>query len=149
MKTLIKWATAGAVATLLFSPLSFAQSSPPPPAPTSTVTVQPVSPPPPPGFKVCYMPQPKHIERSRIVQRCGPYGGCQNFRVTRSFDVTAYTDCHLEKYACSRGYKNFGWYPSKSEAKDAMRRCQNTISGNVPGNWNMNNTDYNGDDDSY
>lgn len=142
MKKLIKWATAGAAAALLFSSLAFAQTSPPPPPGTTTVTVQPVSSQ-PSGFKVCYLPQPRHVEGSRIVQRCGPYGGCQNFRVTRSFEMTAYTDCHIEKYSCSRGYKSFGWYPSKYDARDAVSRCQNTFSGNVPGDWKMNNNMYN------
>lgn len=98
-------------------------------APTTTITVQPAGQ--PQGFLVCYKPELRHVEASRIVQRCGP-NGCRNFRVTREFDVTAYADCHLEKSTCPRSYKRFGWYPSKSEAKSAMKRCSSTFIGDVP-----------------
>lgn len=136
MKKLTRWATASAVAALLFSPFTFAETTITPVGGNTTVTVTPVSSS-PSGFNVCYLPTPRHVEGSRIVQRCGPYG-CQNFRVTRSFDVTVYQDCHLEKYSCPRGYKKFGWYPSKHDARNAISRCQNTISGNVPNEWRVN-----------
>lgn len=139
MKKLIKWAAAGAAAALLFGSASFAQSG------TTTITVEKASPTQvqvvqssgQSGYKVCYMPTPRHVQGSRLVQRCGPYG-CQNFRITRDFDVKVYEDCHIEKYSCSRGYVNFGWYPNKSQARDAVSRCQRTISGNVPEEWKIN-----------
>jgi hypothetical protein len=130
MKKLIKWAAAGCAAALLFSSLSFAAPPPPPPTTTTTVTVKPA--PPPSGWNVCYKPALRHMQGSRVIQRCNGYYGCQNFRVTREFDVTAYTDCHLEKYSCPQGYRTFGWYPSKDEARDAVTRCSGTFKTNAP-----------------
>ncbi len=153
MKKIIKWAVVSSAAMLL-SPLAFAQTAQTTTTPGTTTTV--VTTPAPakvtpvpgtttvviqktvkPGFTVCYLPTPRHIEGSRIVQRCGPYGVCREFRVTREFDVTAYADCHLEKYACTRGYRSFGWYPNKQDALSAVSRCHHTISGNVPGEWRI------------
>lgn len=133
MKKLIQWAAGCTAAALLFSPLAFAQ--PLPPAGTTTITVEKITPP-PSGYKICYVPSQRHVQGSRVVQRCGPYG-CNNFRVTRDFYVTVYEDCHLEKYSCSRGYKSYGWYPSKHEARNALDRCQHTINGNVPTEWHI------------
>jgi hypothetical protein len=136
MKKSIQWAAGCCAAALLISPVTFAQPSTSDNG-TATITVEKVGTvSPPQGFNVCYMPTQRHIEGSRIVQRCGPYG-CQNFRVTREFFVTVYQDCHLEKYACPRGYRNFGWYPNKYEARSAMDRCQHTINGNVPSDWRI------------
>lgn len=143
MKKLLKWAAVGATA-LLLSPLALAQT-PPGTTVTGTVVKTPKTEtvtivkttPPPPGYKVCYMPVPRTVEGSRTVTRCGPYGRCQEFRVTREFDVIAYKDCHIEKYSCSRGYKKFGWYPNLSETKQAVIRCHKTVSSTVPGEWRI------------
>jgi len=131
MKKLIKLAIAGAAAALLFSPLSYAQEPG-----TTTITVEKVGPS-SSGYKVCYRPEQRKVEGSRIVQRCGGGMGCQNFKVTREFYVTVYSDCHLEKYSCPSNYKTFGRYPNKSEARDAVDRCSHTISGNVPQEWRV------------
>ena len=160
MKNLVKLVAAGCAGLLVFSPVSFA--APPPPEPTTTVIFKPA--PPPPGWKVCYKPSPQKVQSSRIVQRCGYYG-CQNFRVIRTFQVTAYTDCHKEKYSCPKGYRTFGWYPDKEQTVDAISRCSSTFKTNTPmmmpndGQWNVNYTPgdednspryYNsGDDDNY
>jgi hypothetical protein len=99
---------------------------------TTTVTVVKVKP--VPGFKVCYHSMQRHVEGTRIVQRCGPYG-CRDFRITRDFYVTVYKDCHVSK-SCD-GFKTYGWYPNKMEARDARDRCQHTVNGNVPNEWRI------------
>lgn len=146
MKKLTKWAAAGLASALLFGSLAFAQPEPTTMTTTmpttTTVVVKPTTP--PPGWKVCYKPQLRQVTGSRIIQRCNGYYGCQNFRVTRTFDVTAYTDCHLEKYSCSKGYHTFGWYPDKDQARDAVTRCSGTFKTNAPmmmpngGQWRVN-----------
>jgi len=142
MKKLLKWASLGAVAALLFSPLSYAQSTTitTMPPPETTITIEKAPSTSSSGFKVCYMPSTRHVEGSRMVQRCGNFG-CQNFRVTRDFDIKIYQDCHLEKSSCPRGYKSFGWYPNKSQAMDAVDRCQTTITSmdnsSLPGGWKI------------
>lgn len=157
MKKLLKLAAVGASAALLVSSLSFAQIPTPVTTtqrPVSTTTVQPVSAAPavpggggttvtvvkggttpPPGFKVCYRASQRHIEGSRIVQRCGPYG-CRDFRISRDFYVTVYKDCHMSKF-CAHGYQTYGWYPTKMEARDATERCERTIKGMVPEGWRL------------
>ncbi len=90
----------------------------------------------PSGYKVCYHSVQRHVEGSRIVQRCGPYG-CRDFRITRDFYVTMYGDCHISK-SCE-GFKTYGWYPNKMEARDARDRCQHTVNGSVPNEWRISN----------
>lgn len=102
--------------------------------PVSKTTVTVVKVKPVPGFKVCYHSMQRHVEGSRIVQRCGPYG-CRDFRITRDFYVTVYRDCHIAK-SCD-GFRTYGWYPNKMEARDARDRCQHTVNGSVPNEWRI------------
>ncbi|MBS0349851.1 MAG: hypothetical protein JSR33_01455 [Proteobacteria bacterium] len=95
---------------------------------TVTVTVQR-------NFRVCYHPAPRHVTGTRIVERCGAYG-CRQFRITREFDVTKYEDCHISKVPCNHGYRNFGVFPTRDEARDAVHRCMHTMSG-APGEWRV------------
>ena len=99
---------------------------------TTTVTVVKTV----PGFKVCYHPVQRHVEGSRIVQRCGPYG-CRDFRITRDFYVTTYADCHIAK-SCE-SFRTYGWYPNRMEARDARDRCQHTVNGSMPHEWRITN----------
>lgn len=139
MKKLIKLAASGAVAALLISSMSFAQTQTQQPAKpttvnTETVTVTKTTA--PKGFKVCYIPSHRHVEGSRIVERCGPFG-CRTFRISREFEVIAYEDCHVMKDTCSHQYKTFGWYPTRFEAHDAADRCMHTYKGEVPSTWRI------------
>ena len=79
------------------------------------------------------MPSTRHVEGTRVVQRCGPYGGCRDFRITRSFEVRVNEDCHIEKFACPHGYHQYGWYPNRSEARSAVDRCHHTVVGGGQG----------------
>lgn len=140
MKKSIQWLSGVAVAALLASSLSMAQTVPPPPPPGSTITVEKMT---SPGYKVCYMPRTREVQSSRIVRRCGRFR-CENFRVTQTVTVRVYADCHIERQGCPRGYRNFGTYPSRWDARDAVDRCQHTVvhgGGGAPapvGDWQMN-----------
>ncbi len=91
----------------------------------------------PMGYNVCYRPMSRRVQASRIIQRCG-YHGCQAFRVTRTFDVTVYSNCHVQVGPCSpNGFARFGFYPTKQEARYAVDRCQHTIGGQVPTDWRV------------
>jgi hypothetical protein len=127
MKKVLKWAAASAVMTLLFSSLSLAQ-------PVTTITISKPS----SGAKVCYRPSHRTVTASRTIRRCGPGGMCRDIRVSREFDVRVNEDCHtIQGSSCPGGYKSFGWYPSQSEAREAVKRCRHTINGNVPSEWNV------------
>ncbi len=106
---------------------------------TTKVTVVKTKKTEPAGYKVCYMPTTRHIARTHWVRRCGPFGNCRDIRVSREMDVVVYKDCHMEKYSCSRSYKKFGWYETRSEAKEAVSRCEHTVSSSStnPQEWKM------------
>lgn len=137
------------VAGLLASPVAFAATTaaeptttitPIPAKTTSTTTVTPsttvtVTKTGPVGYHVCYRPMSRQVQASRIIQRCG-YNGCRAFRVTRTFDVTVYENCHLQMAPCStNGFARFGFYPTKQEARGAVDRCMHTMGGQVPTDW--------------
>lgn len=99
----------------------------------NTVTVERLG---PQGYNVCYFPVHRHVQGSRVVRRCGNYG-CQDFRVTRDFYVRVNTDCHMQVNRCSQGSMRYGTYPSKYEARNAVNRCEHTLSGDIPHGWNI------------
>ncbi len=100
--------------------------------PSTAVTVTKTG---PVGYHVCYRPASRRVDASRIVQRCG-YNGCHTFRITRTFDVTVYENCHWQMTPCAAsGFARFGFYPTKQEARGAVDRCMHTIGGQVPADW--------------
>lgn len=133
MKKIFILAATSAVAALSFCTLSLAQ-------PETTVTITKTPPPPPPsGVKICYKPVHSTVTATRVINRCGPYGGCRKIRVSRDFDVITYKNCQIIKGApCAPGYKTYGWYPNRMEARDALDRCVHTIKGDVPQEWEVN-----------
>lgn len=129
MKKILILAAASAAATFLFSSLSMA-------APETTVTISKTG---PSGVRICYKPVHRTVTASRVIDRCGPYGGpCRQIRVSREFDVITNKDCHIVKGApCPSNYKTFGRYNNRMEAKDALDRCLHTIKGDVPQEWRV------------
>jgi hypothetical protein len=104
-------------------------------APATTVTVTKTG---PMGYHVCYRPMSRQVQASRTIERCGGYAGCQTFRVTRTFNVSVYSNCHWQTTPCSsNGFARFGFYPTKDEAHYAIDRCQHTIMGQLPAEWRV------------
>ncbi len=129
MKKILILTAASAAATFLFCSLSMAE-------PETTVTITKTA---PSGVKICYKPVHRTVTATRVIDRCGPYGGpCRQIRVTREFEVMMNKDCHFVKGSpCDPGYKTYGRYPNRMEAKDALDRCRNTINGDVPQGWRV------------